>query len=145
MSSEHTLPWCRTCANQSFSMQQGVICGLTKEKADFIGSCPSFVEDPQAKADYERDVAAREATAAEHDSMGLSKLGIKDGSSAGVFLIVGGVGTILFTVLYLNVISLWSFVIIAAGIVALVRGKKRNKAENAKKKALADTLDGDNL
>ncbi len=45
MTREEHLRFCKTCKNQKFSMNLGVICRLTNQNANFEGSCDSFEED----------------------------------------------------------------------------------------------------
>lgn len=45
MTREEHLKYCKICMNQKFSLQQGVICGLTNTIADFENSCISFEQD----------------------------------------------------------------------------------------------------
>jgi len=43
------LEFCKICENQKFDTHKGIICSLTNDKADFIGTCPSFKEKPEMK------------------------------------------------------------------------------------------------
>jgi uncharacterized RDD family membrane protein YckC len=45
MTRDEQLNYCKTCKNQKFSMNQGVICRLTNQAANFEGTCFSFEED----------------------------------------------------------------------------------------------------
>ncbi|MGB7784578.1 MAG: hypothetical protein WBL27_00625 [Salinimicrobium sp.] len=50
---------CKTCTNQSFDMNKGVICGLTNDIGLFETECHDFVVDEQAKKDAEEELARR--------------------------------------------------------------------------------------
>lgn len=45
MTREMQLTFCKRCVNRKLDLQQGLLCSLTGEKADFEESCPSFVRD----------------------------------------------------------------------------------------------------
>lgn len=53
MTREEHLKFCTVCKNQKFDMQQGVICSLTDQPADFEESCSSYVEDVVLKQKVE--------------------------------------------------------------------------------------------
>lgn len=40
---------CSSCINRKFDPQQGVVCGLTSNKADFDDECPSYELDPKTQ------------------------------------------------------------------------------------------------
>lgn len=46
------LNYCKKCQNKGFDFQQGVICNLTEAKPDFVGLCPSYVENPDHVKTY---------------------------------------------------------------------------------------------
>lgn len=46
---EHCLQYCKVCQNQKFSMQEGIVCGLSNQKPDFYDTCDDFVEDIEKK------------------------------------------------------------------------------------------------
>ena len=41
------LKFCSICIHQEEEMRKGIVCGLTKQIADFDEQCKSFVEDPE--------------------------------------------------------------------------------------------------
>ena len=43
------ISFCKKCLNRKMDMKQGLICGLTGEKATFEGTCPDFKNDEKAK------------------------------------------------------------------------------------------------
>lgn len=45
MNREKQLEYCKKCINQEFDIKQGIICSLTKQKADFENECKDFVID----------------------------------------------------------------------------------------------------
>lgn len=50
--SEH-LTFCQICKHQKFNMNEGIICRLTDQIADFEVSCDSFDEDAIKKQEFE--------------------------------------------------------------------------------------------
>lgn len=36
---------CKKCTKRSFDIKQGIVCGLTNEKSDFVDNYPHFEED----------------------------------------------------------------------------------------------------
>lgn len=45
MNRKHHLKYCKICVNQKFDLQQGVICNMTNQKADFEERCEGFIID----------------------------------------------------------------------------------------------------
>jgi len=45
MSQQDCIAICSGCTNREFNSKQGILCGLTHEKANFEGDCPDYVED----------------------------------------------------------------------------------------------------
>lgn len=48
MNTVNKIDVCSKCKNRKFTMQNGVVCGLTDAKPTFEDECASFVEDPSA-------------------------------------------------------------------------------------------------
>ncbi|MFD2562152.1 hypothetical protein [Aquimarina rubra] len=46
MTREEHLAFCKKCTNREMDLKQGLVCALTKEKANFINDCRDFVLDP---------------------------------------------------------------------------------------------------
>ncbi|WP_027391288.1 hypothetical protein [Aquimarina latercula] len=46
MTREEHLAFCKKCANREMDLKQGLVCSLTKEKANFINDCGEFNLDP---------------------------------------------------------------------------------------------------
>ena len=42
---DHNRKFCRICKQSEYSIESGIICGLTKRKADFVETCPDFKVD----------------------------------------------------------------------------------------------------
>ncbi|WP_462319562.1 hypothetical protein [Marinilabilia sp.] len=49
MEREKQLRFCKICKNQKFDIKQGIICGLTEQKATFDLECAQFEEDAKLK------------------------------------------------------------------------------------------------
>lgn len=45
---EERLQCCSTCQNRTFSLQDGMRCGLTNAKPDFVDDCPHYLADEAA-------------------------------------------------------------------------------------------------
>lgn len=45
MTRTEQLKHCKVCLNQKFDLNQGIICSLTNEKADFEDQCDTFEEN----------------------------------------------------------------------------------------------------
>jgi rhomboid protease GluP len=45
MNRDKQLEYCKKCKKQAFDMSQGIVCGLTNQKADFTGECEHFELD----------------------------------------------------------------------------------------------------
>lgn len=46
MTREEQLVFCKKCTHREMDLKQGLICSLTKEKADFINYCKDYTLDP---------------------------------------------------------------------------------------------------
>jgi hypothetical protein len=45
MNAKYELGYCSTCVNRDFNARYGIICGITKERPDFVGACSSYATD----------------------------------------------------------------------------------------------------
>jgi hypothetical protein len=50
MTREEQLTFCKKCTNRKTDMQQGLICSLTGEKANFENECPDFILDESGRS-----------------------------------------------------------------------------------------------
>ena len=48
---EHHLSYCRVCKNKENNLKNGIICGLTKKKAEFVEKCENYNEDKKLVAE----------------------------------------------------------------------------------------------
>lgn len=48
MTREEQLKFCQVCKRRQMDMRQGLLCGLTHEKADFDGTCANYQQDEKA-------------------------------------------------------------------------------------------------
>ena len=56
MSREAQLQFCKVCKHHKFDFNRGILCGLTNELADFVGTCPTYEEDTVLKeSEQKRD------------------------------------------------------------------------------------------
>ena len=63
MNRTQQLQFCKVCTNRKMDMKQGLLCGLTDAKADFVNECPSFTKDETvvAKIDNEDNLDHNDA------------------------------------------------------------------------------------
>jgi hypothetical protein len=45
MNREHRLQYCKICKNQKMDLKNGLVCGLTNERATFDVECSNFIKD----------------------------------------------------------------------------------------------------
>lgn len=138
---EHQLSFCEICKNKSFSPSKGIICGITQDLATFDHICSDFDEDPLLKRRSELSNQAKKLEATRESTFGLSSLGIKSGLAAGIVYIVLGIGTVFLTAVTLELITIWSFVLVIIGIILIVKTAiKRSKDKKLRTNHL-DLLD----
>lgn len=145
MNREHQLSFCRKCSKQSFSLKNGIVCSLTDLPATFLDSCSDYEQDKEATAKEANRQEQRKSLATSEETMGLNRIGIKSGVTAGLILIFAGLLWFLIGVFALDRLFLYPFVLIVLGIIAMVRGSKNSGNSKARKKAVRDTLDSDEL
>tara|TARA_R110002072_G_scaffold273058_1_gene433323 strand:- start:4085 stop:4510 length:426 start_codon:yes stop_codon:yes gene_type:complete len=132
--------FCEKCLNRDYSPKKGIICKLTGNQATFTDSCENYSKDEKAAILVERAVKSKEAAETHESTFGLSAIGIKNGVVAGGVITGLGIGSIIFTITMLGFISLWSILIILAGIIAMVKGASINKKKKLKS-SYVDLLD----
>lgn len=54
MTREEQLKFCQVCKHRQMDMRQGLLCGLTHEKADFDGTCANYQPDEKAIEKYDK-------------------------------------------------------------------------------------------
>ena len=54
MNAEERLNLCKVCKNRKFTLQKGIVCGLTGEKPTFEESCDAYIEDSVEKEKLKR-------------------------------------------------------------------------------------------
>ena len=54
MTREEQLKFCQVCQHRQMDMRQGLLCGLTHEKADFDGTCANYQPDEKAVEKYNK-------------------------------------------------------------------------------------------
>jgi hypothetical protein len=53
MTREEHLKFCKVCINRKMDMQQGLICSITSERADFENNCENYIIDEIEKEKLE--------------------------------------------------------------------------------------------
>ncbi|PHR35107.1 MAG: hypothetical protein COA38_03070 [Fluviicola sp.] len=138
---EHQLSYCEICRNKNFSTKKGIICNLTKELASFDQNCSDFDEDPYLKKMNELSTEAKHLEATRESTFGLSAIGVTNGTIAGIIYIVLGIGSLLLTLFVMQMVTLWSFVLVIIGIVLIVKAainQGNNKTASSKRVDLLD-------
>jgi hypothetical protein len=142
---QHQLSYCEVCKNKAFSPRKGIICDLTKDVATFDNTCPDFVEDPSLKKMNELNTEARRIEKTRESTLGLSIIGITNGNIAGIVYIILGIASVFLTVYAIELVTLWSFVLIIIGIVLIVKSLIHRGKNKAPKKKQFDLLDDEIL
>lgn len=98
MTREQHLHFCRMCNNRSMSVNQGIVCNLTGDKANFEGTCPQFDRDqtiieklPDDKQVFYGKELAAKLTTEQTEKLRLDQnllMGIASGVVTGVALAV---------------------------------------------------------
>ncbi|MEN8158018.1 MAG: hypothetical protein ABFS10_13790 [Bacteroidota bacterium] len=59
MNRKERLQYCKTCQKKEFDLKKGILCSITHDYADFIGTCPHYVLDEsiQQLENYQTDQA----------------------------------------------------------------------------------------
>jgi hypothetical protein len=138
---QHQLSYCEICRNKAFSPKKGIICDLTKDIASFDHTCSDFDEDPSLKKMSELSIEAKRVETARESTFGLSAIGITNGTIAGIIYIILGIGSILLTVFAIQMVTLWSFILMIIGIVLIVKAsinRANNKTTRSKQVDLLD-------
>ena len=124
------LEFCQKCTKREFSPQKGIVCSLTKEHATFDGKCVDYHEDEKEAQLLENKKIIQQNEQQYEDSLGFSRIGIKDGVVVGIIVIVASVLWFLGGLFYLNRIFFYPPILLGLGIFTLVKGinkRKKNK------------------
>jgi hypothetical protein len=120
MTREERLQFCQICTNRKMNLSQGLLCGLTNQKADFEGSCPSF----NLAADEQRALEVRQAEiAAEEkaDGMALERKAFSMGLLGGGIMMAVAVAW-LFAGLMFDRLFYYPIILFVLGLVAAIKG-----------------------
>lgn len=101
MNREYHLKFCKACYNKKFDMNQGIICGLTNQIADFDDTCTSYKENAELKKELEIEIVSNE----------LDKKTASQGKRLANYIL-----DIAFTYIYIFVIAI--FIGIAVALIA---------------------------
>lgn len=110
---------CKQCIHRSMDLQQGMICGLTSQKADFDDQCHNFSEDYGQEAHvsiYEPSSQSDNQELKLNDSA-ISHLRKQQNLRIGIIaaLFAGLIGTVLWTIVTVATAYQISFMAIAVG------------------------------
>jgi Flp pilus assembly protein TadB len=135
------LELCLTCQNKAFNRNKGVVCGLTDEKPDYVGSCEKYLRDERAYARRQTELADRKAANERDATAGLSRIGIKNPLVAGIILTALALIVNVSVLLLWGVVSLWLILFLIGAIFVLVKAlADRSKHQ---RKAAEHLLDDD--
>ncbi|MCZ4409481.1 hypothetical protein O3Q51_11720 [Cryomorphaceae bacterium 1068] len=129
---KHHLEYCAVCSNRLFSPQRGIICSLTDDYAKFKDTCPDYAEDEVAKRERDEKRRLSEESEIENESLGLSAIGIRNGTVAGIIAIVAAILWLVLGVVYVERIFFYPFILAILGGAAIYHGQKRKKEEKWK-------------
>ena len=122
MTRAEQLKYCQICLNRTFSNQEGIICKLTNQKADFNTQCPTFEKDVDAYYHQKLIEMKRQGSRMPKDYVfGLEKYGIKNGIVAGIALLIIGFGWFFIGLKY-DFIFWYPLILIIVGLFVLVGG-----------------------
>lgn len=149
MNTPDQLAYCEQCKNYAFSSQKGIVCGLTDDKPAFIGTCDSFEIDEERSRKYLKDQALKEEARKEAEQYeqtnGMSQMGVKRGSVAGVILMVLAVLWFFGGIIYLNRIFFYPPILFIVGLVAMIKGIIKERETKNKSLMNRDLLDDRDL
>ncbi len=143
ISRKEQLEFCKVCQNRKFSQQNGLICKLTNEQADFQFECDNYLPDLKA-LDNEKQRQDFNNRITPDFTFGLDNIGVKNGSVAG--LIIMGIGIIWIILGLLNgILYFYPLVFIVAGLISIilslintVRRKRRSSVDSMDEKSILD-------
>ncbi len=122
MTRAEQLKYCQICLNRTFSKQEGIICKLTNQKADFKTQCTTFEKDVDAYYHQKLFEMRRQESHIPKDYVcGLEKYGIKNGIVAGIVLLIIGIGWLVIGLKY-NFIFWYPLILIIVGLFVLGGG-----------------------
>ncbi|GAA5032244.1 hypothetical protein GCM10011506_24240 [Marivirga lumbricoides] len=98
------LEFCKRCTNRKMDMQQGLLCSLTGQKADFTDRCENFNEDTTVKVDtshYNDEPLIAQDFASTLSSQVLEKLRLEQNLPLAILagVVAGLVGSVLWAML----------------------------------------------
>ncbi len=114
MTREEYVNICNGCSNRGFDPKQGVVCGLTQEKANFEESCAVYEQD-------EKYMQSTEAAQVEGMDQSLAK---DNGSSDMLYGALWCIGGIIATVADFGYIF-WGAIVF--GAIQFIRGVAKSK------------------
>jgi hypothetical protein len=132
--------FCEKCTHRKPSLQ-GLLCGITGEKATFEESCPDFNLDEQENLNLEkqRKDAAQGDYAGVEVEVGILNSGIIGGSLA----ILGSIVWFFGALIYMDRIFFYPPILLVIGIISLIRGIQAQNEKKKKNLREKDVLDSD--
>jgi len=139
--------FCKVCENRKFDPQQGYICKLTGEKADFEDDCSDYIPVPKLEIQRDKEEAERKEEELRSKTGGLHKFGIKNGIVAGallltasiIWLIVGWINDYIF--FYPIILFFIGLVTLIKGFVTAAQEQKKNAEDKWRDEVLDDNYD----
>jgi hypothetical protein len=98
MTREEYVAVCQQCTNRKMDIEQGILCKITNEKANFIGACKDYTKDESVHVDNFIDTAMPEtAQEIQFSDKALDKLRSEQnlGIGIGTSVLVGLLGAVL--------------------------------------------------
>lgn len=128
---------------QLYFCKRGIVCGLTDAYAAFDVDCERYEADPQSVKRQNLTDSQQKRQEVKEQTAGLSTIGVKNGTTAGILLSFGGFLLLIIGVMIFQRIFLWPIVFIAAGIAVLVRDQQKKARATDENWRDRSTLDDD--
>jgi hypothetical protein len=121
MTREEQLAFCKICINKELDPKQGLLCGLTKKKADFKENCADFDKDEKEAAymlKQEMAASGDDTVGDPHDFEKNKKKGVMIMAISGIILLIS---------LALGFMPILAAIAFIFGSVMLYRGIQQEK------------------
>jgi hypothetical protein len=131
MDRAYRLSYCKKCTLRDFSPKHGIICSLTNAPAEFQENCESFNEDPREAENIKIQEKLVEKDVQSSDTLGLSRIGIKNGLVAGLIAIVVALAWLIVGIIN-GYIFIYPPILLILGLIVFIKGLKNMKSKRLK-------------
>lgn len=134
------LETCMHCMNKKFDPKRGVVCNLTDDKPTWDFSCPDYERNEARYNDHLAKKKEEEAIQASNNTMGLSKIGIRNGIVAGIIILAAATTWFIWG-LTVDIIFFYPIILFVFGMIILIRGIIKQKQQKARTRSSSEILD----